>query len=347
MTDKWEVVDKLAESKHIWYDKTPLMSRNGFINFVLGARGTGKTFCFKEWAIKKPNPTVWVRRYQEDIDDLKDKFLGDLIATGKLNPETQNIKIDGDKLIIDDEVKIFFMALTTSARKKSQSYFLVDAIIYDEVFEMKGGRRYLPNEVEKFLELVETVNRLRVDGRKEVRCFLLANKTTFVNPYFTYWNILPFSERFKTFKDGLIVVENYENETFKELKKQTNFGKLIDGTTYGNYAIDNIAWMDDDAYIVDKKPEKSRLLCNIRYKDLYIGLWDAPEGVYCMRGHNKNRMTFTTKFEVGDDEYPLVPTRQPMKYLNTAFTQGILYFEDNVCKEAIYSIIQQGGKLNE
>ena len=66
-----------------------------------------------------------------------------------------------------------------------------------------------------------------------------------------------------------------------------------------------------------------------------------------MRAHNKNRWTFTTRFEVQDGEYPLVPTRQPMKFLVECFNQGILYFEDNVCKNAIFSIIQQGGKLNE
>lgn len=333
--------------KKLWYDKGPLMSHNGLINFVLGARGTGKTFAYKSWAIKKEKQTVWVRRYQEDIDDLQDKFMTDLIGEGVIDPDEHEIKSEAGKLEIDGEVKIFFVALNTAGRKKSQSYHNVDAIIYDEVFEMKGGRRYLTNEVEKFLELYETVNRLRIDGRREVRCFLLANKTTFVNPYFTYWNILPFTQRFKSFKDGLIVVENYENKEFVEVKKQTGFGKLIAGTTYGNYAIENIAWMDDNALIVKKKPDNCRLLCNIRFKETMMGMWSDDLSVYIMRAHNPNRWTFTTKFETKDDEYPLVPTRQPMKMLNEVFTMGKLFFEDNVCKEAIFSIIQQGGKLNE
>ena len=345
--NKWQIVDDINKANHIWYNKTPLMSRNGFINFVLGARGTGKTYCFKKWALEKPMQTVWVRRYQEDIDDLQDKFMGDLIGTGVIDPEEHDIVCEAGKLSIDGEVKIYFVALNTAPRKKSQSYHMVDAIIYDEVFEMKGGRRYLTNEVEKFLELIETVNRLRLDGRKEVRCFLLANKTTFVNPYFTYWNILPFTERFKTFKDGLIVVENYENKDFVEAKKQTKFGKLISGTSYGEYAIDNMAWMDDDAYIVSKKPDNCRLLGNIRFKEVMMGIWSNESECYIMRAHNKNRWTFTTRFEVQDGEYPLVPTRQPMKFLVECFNQGILYFEDNVCKNAIFSIIQQGGKLNE
>lgn len=335
------------DDKSIWYDKGPLMSRNGFINFVLGARGTGKTYCFKKWALEKPGQTVWVRRYQEDIDDLMDKFMGDLISNGVIDPDEHKIVCEAGKLLIDDEVKIYFMALNTAPRKKSQSYHNVDAIIYDEVFEMKGGRRYLNNEVEKLLELIETVNRLRIDGRKEVRVFLLANKTTFVNPYFTYWNILPFSERFKTFKDGLIVVENYENKKFVDIKRQTKFGRLVAGTVYGDYALENMAWMDDDAFIVDKKPDNCRLLGNIRYKEIYMGIWTDDVSCFIMRAHNKNRWTFTTKFEVKDDEYPLIPSRQPMKFLTECFNNGILFFEDNVCKNAIYSIIQQGGKLTE
>ena len=79
--------------------------------------------------------------------------------------------------------------------------------VFDEFIETKKGRNYLQNEVEMFLDLIETVNRLRID-RPEVRVYLLANKVTFVNPYFTYFNIKPFTGRFKKYKNGLIVVEN-------------------------------------------------------------------------------------------------------------------------------------------
>lgn len=339
-------LDSEIDKKKIFYDKSLLLSKNGLFNFCLGARGTGKTFAFKSWALTSEKQTVWVRRYQEDIDDLKDKFLGDMYAEGVLQPE-DDVKIDSDILYIGGFPKIYFVALSTSQRKKSQSYHNVDKIIYDEVFEGVGNRRYLRNEVDILLELYETVNRLRLDGRRDCRVFLLSNKTTFVNPYFTYWGILPFTDRFKSFKSGLIVVENYENQEFVNLKKQSKFGQLIAGTKYGDYAIDNMVWLDDDAFLVDSKPDKARLLCNIRFEDLYIGMWVGKdeEILYFMKQYNKDKFTYTTMYEAKDDEFPLAPTRNPLKLIKQAYELGLTRFENNVIKQVIFTIIQQGGKL--
>lgn len=329
---------------NIWYDKTPLLSRNGLFNFVLGARGTGKTFEFKKWAIKSDKQTVWVRRYQEDIDKLQTKFLGDLYQENIISPE-DDIYIKNGTLYIGGIEKIFFIALSTSQRNKSQSFGGVDKIIYDEVFEGVGNRKYLPNEVDILLELYETVNRLRVDGRRDCRVFLLSNKTTFVNPYFTYWNILPFSERFKSFKNGLIVVENYENVEFTKLKKASRFGQLIEGTKYGDYAIDNVVWMDDDALLGDKPEDAKRCVCNIRFGETMVGVWDSSTVIYFGTETNPDRITFTTMYETKDTEYSLSPSRQPLKGIKEAFMQGKVLFKNNVVKNAIFTILQTGGKM--
>ncbi len=333
-----------AETKEIWYDKTPLLSRNGLFNFVLGARGTGKTFAYKKWAIKSDKQTVWVRRYQEDIDDLQSKFLGDLYQEGVISPD-DDIYIKNGILYIGGIEKIFFVSLSTSARKKSQSYGGVDKIIYDEVFEGIGNRRYLANEVDLLLELYETVNRLRIDGRRDCRVFLLSNKTSFVNPYFTYWNILPFSERFKTFKNGLIVVENYENQEFVRLKKQSKFGQLVEGTKYGDYAIDNIVWLDDSAFLGDKPEDAQRCICNIRFGETRFGVWEGGSVLYFGTETNPDRITFTTMFEASDNEYSLSPNRQPLKSIKEIFLTGRVLFKNNVIKNAVFTIIQTGGKM--
>lgn len=333
-----------TNTKSIWYDKTPLLSRNGLFNFVLGARGTGKTFAFKKWAIKSEKQTVWVRRYQEDIDDLQSKFLGDLYQENVISPE-EDIYIKNGVLYIGGIEKIFFVALSTSQRKKSQSYGGVDKIIYDEVFEGVGRRAYLPNEVDMLLELYETVNRLRIDGRRDCRVFLLSNKTTFVNPYFVYWNILPFSERFRGFKNGLIVVENYENEEFVRLKKASKFGQLIEGTKYGDYAIDNIVWMDDNALIGDKPEDAKRCLCNIRFGDVMLGVWESSKCLYFGTELNPEKITFTTMYEANDDEYRLSNNHQPLKGIKETFLAGKVLFKNNVIKNAIMTIIQTGGKM--
>lgn len=332
----------VTTNENIWYDKTPLLSHNALFNFVLGARGTGKTYCFKKWCVQSENQSVWVRRYREDIEDLLkgDKFVGDLIETGIITPEDE-WEIYDDALIINGQVKIWFIALSTSKRKKSQSYFNVDKIIFDECLE--EGTRYLKGEVENLLGLYETVNRLRVDGRKDCRVFLLANKVSFVNPYFAYWRILPFEQRFKKYKEGLILVENYNNEAFVKTKKETKFGKLIEGTAYGKYLIDNEVWRDDNAFII-KRPKDSKLIANIRYKELKFGLWSDNNKIYCCNDYNNEYIFYAPTFDIKEGEIPLDKKSNVYQWLIEAYKISCLCFDNNVIKEYVFDILQTGGK---
>lgn len=335
-------------SETIWYSRAPLCSRNALFNFCLGARGVGKTFDYKNWAMHKPEQTVWIRRTKEDIMDVTAndclKFLSDLRAEGKLDDIEKfddegksNITLIDGSLCIDGIPKIFFVPLSTSRRKKSSNYRDVDIMVFDEFLE-KNDSDYLKKEMDSFLELYETVNRLRLD-RREVRVFFLANAISFDNPYFAYYNILPFEQRFKMFKDGLICVENYQNEEFVELKKQTKFGRLIEGTRYAEYAIENKVWRDDNAFIANK-PNDAKNVCTLHIKDNFFGVWINESGMWICRAHNKQNYIFGVKFECKGAEIPLRSTAYPLKDIKEFFQYGLLYFEDTVVKNTIFSLLQ-------
>ena len=103
-------------------------------------------------------------------------------------------------------------------------------------------------KLKHFYGLVETISRL-----EDMKFFLLANSVTVNNPYFIYFNLdLPYNTDIKLFKEGTIAVEYIRNEAYREVKKQTRFGKLIDGTRYGKYAIDNEFLTDSKAFIKKK-----------------------------------------------------------------------------------------------
>ena len=331
-----------ADDLKLRYSKNGIMSRNCLFNWILGARGTGKTYTFKEYALDSPGECVWVRRYQEDIDELKatNEFLSDLFQTSH---KYDNLKIEwkGNKLYIDGLVKIHFIALSTAQRKKSQSFYNVDKMVFDEVLESLG-RSYLKKEINKFLELYETVNRLRGKGddtRKEVRVFFLANKVSFVNPYFSYWGITPFTERYKTFKNGTICVENYTNKDFEEAKKDTQFGKLISGTTYSDYSIDNVCWEDNNSFIT-KRTVKSVLRANIRIGETTIGIWTDDNRMYCSKAYNPAGRTYAPRYEMLENEHPLTMNKLPVTWLVLGFERGYVYFDDNVVKDFVFRLMQ-------
>ena len=171
----------------MWYDKQQLLSHNKILNMVLSNRGGGKTFHMTCWGIddfkKTKRQTVWVRRYQTELDEmlLNGKFFD---AVREFYPDDE-LKVEGNLGYVNGEVAFYYIPLSTSRQLKSNNYPNVNKIIFDEFIIDKGRVTYLKNEVEVFLDLFETVARMR----DNVRAVLLANSVTVVNPYFQFWNI--------------------------------------------------------------------------------------------------------------------------------------------------------------
>ena len=65
------------------------------------------------------------------------------------------------------------------------------------------------------LDLIETVARLR-----DIQVIFLGNALSITNPYFAYWDLeLPYNSEFKTFKDGMIVVNYAKNEEYRKVSQ--------------------------------------------------------------------------------------------------------------------------------
>ena len=76
-------------------------------------------------------------------------------------------------------------------------------------------------------------------------------------------------KRFQKFKDGLICLELFTSNVFIEKKKETRFGKLVTGTRYGNYAIENETLEDTSDFIKDRG--------NYKYKyKIYFSVGHPP-----------------------------------------------------------------------
>lgn len=321
------------KKEDIFYSDSEVFGYNAFISFILSARGNGKTFGFKKRALNAPYQTMWVRRYEEDLNDFEKEFMKDLIQEGLY--QENSITIQNHRLIMDGEVKIFFVALSQAFRKKSVSYGGVNLIVFDEFIEARKTRSYLKGEVEMFLDLIETVNRLRID-RPEVRVFCLANKVTFANPYFVYWGIKEFEGRFKKFQKGMIVVENYYNATFTELKKKSRFGQLIEGTKYGKYAVDNEVLRDTQDFI-KQKPDNAKYLCAMRIGRNYVGFWKADNCIYCSSQYNSNKVVFAPRDDLQEGEFALKSTDVPILWLKDLNGIGHAFFEDSLIKDICYN----------
>lgn len=325
----------------MWYDKQQLLSHNKIMNMVLSNRGGGKTFHFTRWGIddfkKNKNQTVWVRRYQTEIDEmlLNGKFFD---AVREYYPNDE-LTIEGNLGKVNGEVAFYFIALSTSRQLKSNNYPFVNKIVFDEFIIDKGRVTYLKAEVEVFLDLYETVARTR----DNVRAILLANSITIVNPYFLFWNIKPDTGRRFTVK-GQVCVELFTDADFIAQKQKSRFGQLVKGTRYSDYAIENKWLLDSDTFIEPKTP-KSEFMLAMKYNGVYYGFWvDYHVGlIYVNKQYDPSSYSlFCLQKDDHEANLLLVKSLSDSKRIQRivfAFRNGLLRFEDMQVKNQFYEFI--------
>ena len=331
----------------MWWDKSPLLSHNKMLNMVLSNRGGGKTFHCTDWGVgdflKNEKETVWVRRYGTNLTDpekgilVGDRFFSALKKEGFY--EGTELKTEGNLGFVNGKPAFNFVALSTSQDLKSINFPNVNKIIFDE-FIVKGGKNgYLKDEVHLFLDLIETVARLRDD----VRVIMLANSLSVVNPYFTYFGIKPDPEKRFTVK-GEVCVEMFTDAEFIAKKKDTRFGKLVKGTRYSDFAIENKWLLDNDTFI-EKKSPKAEFMLAMKYNGIYYGFWvDYSVGlIYVNRQYDPSSYSL---YCLNKDDHEanllLIKSLNDSKRVQRivyAFRNALLRFEDMQVKNQFYEFI--------
>lgn len=328
---------------NIYYNPAGLLSQRCVLNFVIGNRGGGKSFSGKNLCIKRfkkdGSQFIWVRRYQTEIDTLTDFFAD--IKTFFPNDE---LKVEGNTCYINGEPAGWLIALTKSMQLKSVAYPNVKTIIFDEFIIDKGKIGYLKNEVQVFLELFETVARMR----DNVTAVFFGNAISIVNPYFIYFNIKPdLNKRFT--KKGHVCIEFYFNEAFIEKKKQTRFGRLIEGTQYGDYNMLNKFLRDSDSFIIEQRPAGATLkIYQFIIDGQRFSLWqDTRRGEwYINNDYEPNFGTFRTfisnpvDMDDNDKSHILLKKNSSIaKRLREVIERGDLYYNNQNTKQKFFEIL--------
>ena len=264
----------------IFLDFNKPLSYNALLTFIITERGLGKSYGSKKFVakrfIKKHKQFVYLRRYKTELKQAMMKngnpvFFDQIKNDPDLKGHTLTNK--NDTMFIDDKLAGFAMPLSIANILKSSSYENVDTIIFDEFLIDKGNYHYLQNEVVQLLDVIETVARLR-----DIRVIFLGNAISITNPYFTFFNLsLPYNSEVNIAKrdnqgNPLIIVYYAKNQAYRDVKKQSRFGQLINGTDYGNYAIDNEFLRDSKAFI-KKKTKNCRFYFILVINGKHYGVW--------------------------------------------------------------------------
>jgi len=326
--------------KSLYYNPQKMLSYNRILNFVIGARGIGKSFAMKEYPIrrflKNGEQWIYVRRYKTELKKIKNYFTD----VQEKFPEHE-FKVKGREFYIDNQLAGWAIPLSMWQSEKSNAYPKVTTIVFDEFIREKDNSNYLPNEVNAFLNLVDTVFRNRDNGR--VVC--LSNAVTIVNPYFLYFNIVPdIHKRFNAYED--ILVEIPESYDFAEERKKTRFGRLIDGTEYGEMALDN-EFVNDSETFIEKRSKESKYQFSIVYKGLTMGIWvDVRKGLMYLSTEHDPSSKYVFALTTDDlNENTMLMTNWRNNYylfkLVRAFLNGYLRFDNQIIRTVAYEMFNK------
>jgi len=325
----------------MYFDGNKLLTYNSLFNMVVGNRGGGKTYWSKNWSIKgflkDGSQFVYIRRYDTEFDQgKKEKFFDDI----REKYPDHEFTVKGYTAYIDKKEAGFFIPLSKAKIMKSVSFPKVDKVIFDEFILDKGLYHYLKDEVVCFLELYETIARTR----DNVRVFFLSNAVTITNPYFLYWGIKPnVNKEIQRVHDDILICMSNDEGFIKE-KMRTRFGRLIKGTKYGDYAIQNKFLRDDDTFI-GKKSGKSTFYYSLLYNGKKYGVWrDYSVGKYFVSYDTdpSSKLLFTITLDDHTPNTMLLKGRKSR--ILTDFTEqykiGNVIFEDMNIKNVCYEIIR-------
>ena len=255
-----------------YYDINSALSHNCFMNFIIGFRSMGKTYAWKKWRIQRFLKTgeqfIYLRRYREsDLKTSAPKFFDDIIA----NDEFPDVKLKVEKhdkeflFMVNGEVAGYGLALSVADSYRSVPFPLVSDMCFDEFIIRQ---RYLKDEVERFLDLESTVFR----DRDNYRLWFLGNAWSMTNPYFLYFNIQkPYGKNvFKPHPD--ILFQMAEADGIKSVLKKKKINRILEGTDFYSYSVDNEFLLDDETFIT-KKSGKLMYLCTIIHNNFKFGVW--------------------------------------------------------------------------
>ena len=276
--------------------------------FVVGGRGTGKTFGSLVHALRRDSDKrfIYMRRKQDQLDlintpefnpykKVNEKF-GTHIDVKKLNKKSSGFyeftwDAEKGKAVPDGDLLGYTVALSTIATLRGFDASDADLIIYDE-FIGEDHEHPIKSEYDAFRNAYETINRNReLEGEKPVQMLCLANSNKLANPIFMGMKIvdklqkasLQGREIIAYPKRGVLIILLKESE-ISERKSRTALYRLDEGEDeFTQMSISNDFSQDDTAGVAPKPIQEYN--CVAKLGALYIWQHKSRREYYiCQHG---------------------------------------------------------------
>jgi hypothetical protein len=333
-----------------YYDFGPVLSRNGVYNFILGARGLGKTYGAKRKAIRdyinKGDQFIYLRRYNTELKSVKTTFIADIShefpqLVFRLQGEELQVRPTGSEKPWD--TMCYFVALSKTQQKKSVSYPRVKTIIFDEFIIDRGVIHYMANEVKAFNDFYSTVDRYK----DKTRVLFLANSVSIMNPYFIEWDIAPKRDDEWIIKfNGFMVAHFPQADAFVGEVYATKFGQFIQNSEYADYAVGS-QFSDNTDVLVKPKSADARYTATIETKNGTFSLWidqraaNAPI-FYVSSKRPRSEFLWTLVPEnMSENKILIEYNDKTLQYLRAGYSRAKVFFDRPQTRNAFIGIYRR------
>ena len=270
-----------------WFDVRKILGHNALINFIIGARGIGKTYSTKANLIKrfreKGEKFIFMKRSDRDVMDIAPRFFKDFCdentdiifakktfwighpvekSVDTVEKPTKLHQFTVKETMADGNTRLHQVTQGREGWEYEEFGYSVGlrttaslkGMPYDNVTTIvfdeftSIANDYLPDEFTRILDVMETVFRMRED----VRVILLGNATGQAYCPIFYQIGCEVPNEFEAgkiykFKNGEILITYLNSEEYQNIKARTRMGKVSKGTDYFDNMIINLQTTQDFA----------------------------------------------------------------------------------------------------
>ena len=303
--------------------------------FVIGGRGTGKTYGALKYCIEHKTKIMLMRRTQSQADLINKQEFSPFKAVASdlaVDISVETVNKYSSAFYLDELCLGYSCALSTVSNLRGFDASDIELLIYDEFIPEKHERT-IKNEGSALLNAYETMNRNReLKGDKPLQVLALANAFDIANPIFRDLGLINICEKMKqkgnpvyvNKQRGLCVVM-LDGSRISDQKKQTALYKLTENNSFNEMALANDFAYNDDSGIKSQNIKDYKIKCGVG--DIYI---------YKRRSGSKY---YITEFKSGSCDYysgdDVEVSRFLKKYgrsLHAAYMKRNMIFENMLAK---------------
>ena len=253
-------------------------------NFIIGGRGTGKTYGALKYAYENDIRFMLMRRTQAQCDLInKPEFNPYKVIATDLNRDIRVKSISKYNALIyeyygeylEDKTMGYTCALSTIANMRGFDASDVTILLYDE-FIPERHERALKNEGSAFLNAYETINRNRELQHKEpLQVLCMANAFNIANAVFLELGLVGVCERMQNKGQDLyvnkergILIAMLNKSDISKKKADTALYRITSGA-YADMALANDFSYNSTDDIKSKGLKEFKLLCTVGEISIY------------------------------------------------------------------------------